>query len=407
MRIVLNFLIAVATVVASSPSFTWAATPSSGKTTGPTYSIVKLDDAQGVYTGGLAHDINGGRQVVGQVDDPQAPGTLAAYWSSANQLQLLAGSVDVPIAASAIAINDYAQIAGAGLDPMGHSVGLYWSGPGMAAMPLWPLAGDDESSATGMNRDGVICGYSRYRIYGPDPRVSSNPPTIVLKTESRPVLWRVTVNGIAGPFKLPGWLDLDPSADPDNAFGSANGIHDSVAGVTSIAGGFMQSELLTTDNPEAMSLTWTAAVTWSVSFTADGGLQVVSTVVLDADAVANAVNGNSLSCGTLFGGTPGSTAAAWNGTTRTILKRATGVNETQGLDVNRSGVLVGAGYLKNSRNDGYRAVVWPSSTGDMLLLDKFLGRGSPLISLTTANAINDQGIVVGGAVGGGYLAIPK
>ena len=75
------------------------------------------------------------------------------------------------------------------------------------------------------------------------------------------------------------------------------------------------------------------------------------------------------------------------------------------------GVIVGS--AEYTRIGGsYRAVMWSSATGSMVLLNQFLEDNSPLTTLTWTNAVNNFGEIVGfGYAAGGlhraFLAIPK
>ncbi len=87
-----------------------------GGDTGPSYAIVQLDDANGAFTGGVARDINGQRQIVGQVDDPLG-GVMAVCWTITgtggdvqSELHLLTDGI------VANGINEYGEIAGAGFE---------------------------------------------------------------------------------------------------------------------------------------------------------------------------------------------------------------------------------------------------------------------------------------------------
>ena len=115
-----------------------------GGDTGPSYAIVQLDDANGAFTGGVARDINGQRQIVGQVDDPLG-GVMAVCWTitgtgddAQSELHLLTSGI------VANGINELGEMVA-----LASTVTRSWGVIGRTKMPirsvLPPLAGYDES----------------------------------------------------------------------------------------------------------------------------------------------------------------------------------------------------------------------------------------------------------------------
>lgn len=392
----------VCAAVAVAPTWAGKGKKPSG---GPSYTIQKLDDLDGIYANAIARDINGQREIIGQVDDPVA-GTVAAYWAPNGAVHIL------PDGLAAAGINELGEIVGAGFDANGDTVGRYWSSHADATpLALLPLVGDEESAAYGINRNGVICGYSRHRLYGPDPQVSESPPIIVLKTESRAVIWRILDGAVQGPFELPNLLDIDPTADPDNAYGTATAINDNDGdAVATVVGGFMSSYEITANDPGALSLNWTDAVAWSISFDINGDL-VAFPSVLDADASAQGVNNNDLVCGDGWAPDQATEAVVWTGNSSQTLDRSRFIHAAWANDVNDNGVIVGRGDYSRRSEQGPRAVVWTNASSSTIVLEKFLSRNSPFAHLSYANAVNQAGEIVGGGWDGessrAFLAIPE
>ena len=343
-----------------------------GKPSGPSYNIVKLDDANGQHSNGWANDINSWRQAVGQVDSA-APntGVVAAHWDvsvvngqTQSTLTLLKGGN------VAYGINDYGEIVGSGKDADGNSIGLYWSSADADPIVLQPLPGADFSSALAINKDGVICGRSAVSGGG--------------WQSYRAVAWRINlINGspvVNGPIELPGPVDGS----------SAFALNDNDAnGTAEVVGHFERS---------------TAAVVWFVQAQNDGSLAVAPVPeVLDADSSATGINNSGAVCGQR-----GSLATLWDATSTTTLQRPTkGKNKvawTTAFDISNTGVIVGRG---GPGAVDARAVVWQNSSSSMAYLDSFLESGSHLGGLSSAEAVNDYGEIVGEGWNGAFIAIPK
>ncbi len=269
-------------------------------------------------------------------------------------------------------------------------MGFYWASPTADPSFLLPLTDDDRCSAWAVNNQGVICGRSKRDIYNGDQ--------ILVKRESRAVVWKVTEDGVEGPFELPNYLDVGLSVDPDEGYGNAGAVNDN----NTVVGHFWSWD--------GVTFNAIAAVSWSVSFesTNGGPLQLVAIpTILDLDAFASGVSSAGAICGTLKGNTPADDqAVVWTETSRTTLSGLPSVSYETAVDI-ENGVIVGFGWYEGRKTQGDRAVVWPSATGEMILLDNFLGKRSSLVHLTSAIAINHAGEIVGGATGGAFLAIPK
>ena len=80
-------------------------------------------------------------------------------------------------------------------------------------------------------------------------------------------------------------------------------------------------------------------------------------------------------------------------------------------EINDKGVIVGRAEYTKNWSGGQLAVMWSSATGSMVLLNQFLDDNSPLTTLSSAQAVNNFGEIVGlGYTGPWYrafLAIPK
>jgi hypothetical protein len=252
---------------------------------GPSYTIIKLHDANGAYAEVLALGINNSGQIVGQVRNGDI--NRAAYWELTTSggtiqstLRFLSGGITAP------GINDSGEIVGGGYDGNGHEIGMYWSEPDADPLMLPALPGHDASFAQAINSDGVICGLSKIDGGLPDTY--------------RAVAWRVGIvdgnSAVWGPIAL-----------PDAETGSvATSINDNDAnGIADVAGRFGEAE---------------AAVAWSVQSLPDGSLAVASGVaVLDLDAEARGISNFGAVCGSE---SPPEEALVWTGSSRRVLNRA-------------------------------------------------------------------------------------
>lgn len=374
-------------------SFTVVHAGKPNKPEGPSYTILPLDrDVAGLTVDQVEPwDINEARVIVGQVTLSGPSDIRAAYWTAGNDLGLLNGNGQ-----TASGLNDSNEIVGWGFHPDdGRQVGFYWASPTADPSFLLLLADDDRCSAWAVNNQGVICGRSKRDIYNGDQ--------ILVKRESRAVVWKVTEGGVEGPFELPNYLDVGLSVDPDEGYGHAGAINDNDEdGVATVVGHFWSCYDVTFNA--------IAAVSWSVSFesTNEGTLQLVAIpTILDLDAFTSGVSSAGAICGTLKGSTSADDqAVVWTETSRTTLSGLPSVSYETAVDI-ENGVIVGFGWYEGRKTQGDRAVVWPSATGEMILLDNFLGKRSSLVHSTSAIAINHAGEIVGGATGGAFLAIPK
>ena len=116
-------------------------------------------------------------------------------------------------------------------------------------------------------------------------------------------------------------------------------------------------------------------------------------------------------CGTAETSNPLLQAVVWTGGTKLALKGAKFYITRYASDINDRGVIVGwSEYTKNLSGSSH-AVMWSSATGSMVLLNQFLDDNSPLTTLSWANAVNNDGEIVGFGYAGplhrAFLAIPK
>ncbi len=182
-----------------------------GGDAGPSYQIVELDSV-GSLLEGHPIDINNSGLIVGTVNEPILDEWFAASWTVdkaggtvTSTLHLLADGHH------ADGVNDHGEIVGFRVDEENEAIAVYWeSWEDATPLDLEPLDGDTRSSAKAINNEGVICGYSARKIYGPDPENLGGDP-IVVDTERRAVVWKVTEGVVEGPVELPG-LDLDDSS---------------------------------------------------------------------------------------------------------------------------------------------------------------------------------------------------
>lgn len=351
------------------------------------YQILQLDlvEPNGVvYTRSFAYGISSQGQVVGGVSnsvDQFSP----AYWTTSvvdgkvqSTLNLL-----VPYAgnAGASGINENGEIVGEGKTDDGHNVGLYWADAASAPQDLPPLDGDDGSRAFAINKNGVICGCSTHSFVRDDGQVIDEP---------RAVVWRV--NGgilVCGPVEL-----------PTAQFSSAEAISDN--DITNCA------RVVGSSYPDTSASD--SAVEWTVLDNA-GTLTVVDSEVLNDVGVADAlgVNNGGKVCGrALTQTTTGWNAVVWTGDSTQTLNGARFFYSPAARDINNKGVIVGTAQHKVSL---LRAVMWPSATGSMVVLDQFLDDSSPFGILCAADAVNDSGAIVGfgwdGTEWSAFLAVPQ
>ena len=156
-------------------------------------------------------------------------------------------------------------------------------------------------------------------------------------------------------------------------------------------------------------------VVWTVNWTDQGALVVdgpaeVLSVAEHSDAYG--VNNDGEVCGHLSTPEVGQQAVLWSGGSPLTLKLARYFfSPADAYDVNNNGMIVGYANYHKMYNSGLRAVMWPSATGSMVLLDQFLDDDSPFGILCAANAVNDAGEIVGygwdGSNYSGFLAVPR
>ena len=356
------------------------------------YQILQLDlDAAGItYADSLAYDISNPserttpRQVVGDVAEEDTPGLFRpACWTTS----VVAGSVQSDLHVlllpttdgdgEAWGISASGEIVGQGWDGSQY-VGLYWAD--YAAVPdvLPPLTGGRVSGAAGINKDGVICGFSEYAVLDEFGKVDHYA--------YRAVVWFVRGDAIVGPFPLSHPELVSAVAVNDN---DPNGWADVVGGYDS-------------------------AVVWTVRLPADGTFEV-NTVVLDEVGRAAGVNNLGTVCGASVTSNPLLQAVVWAGGQEQALAGAKFYVTRAANDINDAGVIVGRAEYAKMWSGGQRAVMWSSATGSMVLLNQFLDDSSPLMSLSDAMAINNFGEIVGQGWAKGFpegspsafLAIPK
>jgi uncharacterized membrane protein len=315
---------------------------------GPSYEIVPLDDAGGVFTDTAALDINDQGQIVGYVLDALAQGGAACWTTSEvdgqvqSELHLLPSLVG--LSGEARSINESGEIVGRG-EYGGQTVALYWQNHEAEPIILPPFAEDEGYGAFGINESGVICGRSQRG------------------SESRAVAWRVSEIGIFGPIELP---------TPE--FASAAAVNDNDAdGRAEIVGAFRDA---------AFSVT--AAVVWTVQSNGDGTLMIDPPrhELLDVLARANGINNLGEICGDDWTETTTSEAAVWASDSSQVLDRARDVHAAWAADINDSGVIVGTGDYWKKFTQAHRAVVWPGASRAMIMLNEFLDSDLPFTGLT-------------------------
>ncbi len=340
----------------------------SGKGGGPAFSIVSLDDVGGLIANGRANDVNDLRQVVGSVSSNGS--NAATIWtitqtngSHQSTLALLAGGE------SANSINDDGEIVGTTKDQAGNLTGLYWPSASADPIALPTPPGFDESSAASISNSGIICGKVGLAGEGWDA--------------DRAVVWRVLFESgvpvVGLPVELPGPVD-----------GSrATGVNDNdEMGLAQVVGIYEATQ---------------TAVLWDVLSVPDGSVIVAPAAeVLDFGAQAADVNNSGVACGQR-----GVEAVVWSSGSPTVLDRPAkgkqSVPRAAAWAISDTGTIVGAaGDLTNSR-----ACYWDTSSGSLRFLDSYLSSNSSLGGLSSANGVNEHGVIVGDGWYGAFIAIPN
>ena len=357
----------------------WAKPPADGKS-GPSYQIIELDTAGGLLAGG-AEGINNAGLIVGSVYDPISEQYLAACWTLettggavTSTLQILDGG------SAAYDVNEAGEIVGEL-----NGIAVYWPHRNAAALVLPPSPVFNAASrALAINENGVICGWAQEPDRLPDGlRVA--------------VVWRVNIDPADDSVSVYGPLVL-PQFSPDPHYAAA--ISDNFAGDALVAGGALGGEV-------------SLARSWFVRSNPDGSVGVIDGPNTLDGGSAYGVNNGGLICGH-----SGGDAVMWDilSGARQILDRTTTggkmtFNAAQANDINSQGVVAGYATARATFLDPV-AVVWPSPTEPMIVLDKFL-KNSSIAELNIAWSVNDFGCVVGSGWNGaghmhvGFLAVPK
>ena len=339
---------------------------------GPSYNVIKLDDAGGAVEC-WAFDANDSRLVVGVAQDFSSSVQSACFWNVEktgrtyrSTLQFLA-SGDL-IYSKANGCNESGEIVGQGLTANGDALAVYWAHQNDLAQSLPSPADALECGTASINNDGVICGTS----------------ITAYAAETAGVVWRVTADGIWGPLELE---ILDPDSSGMDMV-SANDVSDQDEnGVVTIAGESNGN-----------------AVTWRVTLSTDGGLVAGTAEILSSNARVQGINNLGIACGSAAFAP--NKAAAWIAGIPIALDTGRSRYSAKPEDVNDSGTLVGSSGIDSS------AVVWPDPASAMISLDKFL-KNSPFDYLREAYAVNPSGDIVGyGVVNetrgyAAFMAIPK
>jgi hypothetical protein len=333
--------------------------PPGGGGGGVSYRIVKLDDADGTL-GGTAFDINNSRLIVGGVVaslSGEEEIALAAYWTVTESGRSISSSVNFLAGGDvALGCNEFGEIVG-----HGGEAAVYWADTGASAVPLPKLPGEIRGVAESISNDGVICGWSEL------PADPGGPRNVLA------VVWRVT-HTPDGP-QIWGPLALDAnSPDPGIAYFSfALDANDQASG----------GEIT------IVGETNEGAVAWDLTLDQAGGLVPGLTRLLAETGTAYAINNLGIVCGrgNLDLSTTNTEPVIWAGDVGLLLKLDRTTTIATPLDINDDGIIVGFAGLGS-------AVVWASPDAELILLEKFLKK-SPFDSLSTAQAVNDSGEIVG------------
>jgi hypothetical protein len=321
-----------------------------GKGGGPSYDVVKLDDADGTVEG-FAYDINDSRLVVGVARDVSSDAQTACCWTVTKSKRTYQSTLHfLDGGGRAWGCNEMGEIVGSQEVSQGQAQAVYWPDRTASAVVLPAPPDGADYSAYAISNDGVICG-------------ASYP--IPLEVAS-PLVWRVTPDGVSGPLTLT-TLAPDPTGFDVVV---ANDVSDQdQSGVVTIVG---------RSNGNAVS--------WTVLLSGDGGLLPGPAYILSYDAEATATNNLGLATGSAAFAPK--SAAAWIGGVPLVLDSDQLPYSAFPNDVNDSGLIVGSAGLVGE------AVFWPSPNDAVISLGKFL-KNSEFDSLKNAQAVNPSGDIVG------------
>lgn len=335
-----------------------------GGGSGPNYEIVPLDNRGGTIVSSVASDINEYGLIAGYVEvEDREMGSLPVVWSVQHTEGDVSTTVDLLDVnghqdVRACGINDTGEIVGLARNlGVGLEVGLYW--PTISSTPLETpaLAEGDPTNASRINEQGTICGVSG----------------------GIPVLWQVSRDEESHPIlSAPVALPLPEGTR----------LH-TVGGMTDVD----ESQSLCVVGTTIANDGTRVAVVWTISATNEG--LVPNPIVLDTSAEAHGIsNLGEVSGVRRVGGAL--RGAVWSGGTTWTLDNARDIGNPVGLDINDAGVIVGNGaYEKRGLFYSFRAVVWTSVSADMILVDKSLTAESPFFELNAANAVSEDGHIVG------------
>ena len=368
------------------PAHSWAqkgSKPSGGGGgSGPSYKIFELDsvvDGANLTLAAGAECINNTGLIVGGASDPVSGTSFAACWrldsshgTVTSILQLLQGGT------AAFGVNDVGEIVGER-----NGTAVYWrNADDVSPIFLPALSVGSPCRAVGINRHGVICGWSR----GSDGIQYA-------------VVWRVRISptdgtGVWGPLVLPSF-----QGNTGAQYAAAVDHNDS-AGLAQVVGG----------SQGAIPL----ALTWTIESVSDGTLRVVSGPVdLDIGS-AQGVNSIGLICGAsqsnavIWDATSGASRFLDRSGSMTISGVRRSFDSAQANAINSMNTTVG--YASAGLHPA--AVAWATPTSPMTVLDKFL-KNSTISELNFATGLNAAGDIVGSGwnnnrgISVGYVAIPQ
>jgi probable HAF family extracellular repeat protein len=351
------------------------ATATTQATASAPYQFSFLNSLGGV--GASAADINDLGQAVGYSSFALPSGQLgysATMWSNGIATDL--GMLDGFTSSRAAAINNLGQVAVNNkgyidTDPINRGA-LWTAGSGMTMLPTPPFGYYSRLSShwvSDINNSGTVAGVSKEWDL-PSRYAEVNDQQITIWRDSMAI--RLTV---------------DPDRYRGNAFHMAHGINDS-------------NVVVGRSNDNAPVFGLSQAAQWDG--TTQAFLGPVPTVYDAIVSEAYAINDTGLVVGNAAYGRPdnpmwpgGFAAAVWNGGVQTLLPSlSSSASYSSALSVNNLGQIVGTSGLAYRDR---RAVLW--NNGVATDLNSFLdatsiGRGWVLQS---ANAINDNGWIVGDA----------
>jgi hypothetical protein len=368
-RFVLGF---AATLIIASPSFAQGKGGGNGGGGGssPEYTVVDLDNRPGLVSSWVTDvtKIGGNWFCAGRLTE--TAGDQAVIWEViASGSGYAVDTHNLTGGEFAAGINELGECVGSGgstFDPVEQVwvySGLYWSSLTANPLVLAPLAGDDETDASGINADGVIVGRSTRRYFDGSEIVE----------DQTAVAWRAVI-GQSG-IEIRGPFVLGPQPNTYSAR-DARAVNDcDAAGIA-----------------QAVGITELGPVAWEVQCLTNGDLAVLSgpdslvPAGTEVHGSAEGINNNGDACGRNIG--QGFRRLA-DGTLEPLATPRNAFSEAAGINGSRQVV----GQVRDPRKGTY-GVLWQAD-GSRVDLNKYLGRNSPWHRIWWGTTIDSEGTIGG------------